>query len=242
MARIGECAMTEKNRFLKKAAALLLAGVMLCGLAGCDRSKASDADPDSAASGLQSTSNHSAPVSSHKNTITEEFEYNGTFNKEVFEHICRNIVIEDKTLSLPFTIKNMGEGFSYNDVYTYYDEKLGLASAGWTYNGNIIGYFTAVSKSNDSDWSDNLICSFDVQQDEYEQQSEFKHISIGGMELMDTKDELVGALGQPTEKTEFSSGTVMYSYLVSEDNNVRFDISPEGKITVISITISHVLE
>ncbi len=226
--------MTEKNRFLKKAAVLLLAGVMLCEMTGCDGSKTSSAALDRATSVLQSTS-----IPLNQNTITEEFEYNGTFNKEVFERICRNIVIENKTLSLPFTIQDMGEGFSYNDVYTHYDEKLGLASAGWTYNGNIIGYFTAVCKSNDSDWSDNLICSFDVQQDEYEQQSEFKYISIGGMELMDTKNELVDALGQPTEKTEFSSGTVMFSYLVSEENNVRFDISPEGRITVISITISH---
>lgn len=217
---------------------IMLVMIMLYNCTGCTSGITESSISDCSEQSATAVDNQSTSISSNQNTITEEFEYNGTFNKDVFEHICQNIMIEDKTLSLPFTIKDMGEGYSYNDVYTYYDEKLELASAGWTYNGNIIGFFTAVCKSNDSDWSDNLICSFDVQQDEYEQQSEFKYISIGGMELMDTKDELVDALGEPTEKTEFSSGTVMFSYLVSEENNIRFDISPEGMITVISITIT----
>lgn len=221
---------------------LALATIMLYTCTGCTSSITESSFGDRSEPSATIATNQSTSVPSNQNTIAEEFEYNGTFNEDVFEHICRNIVIEDKTLSLPFTIQDMGEDYSYNDIYTYYEEKLELASAGWTYKGNIIGFFTAVSKPNDSDWSDNLICSFDVQQDEYEQQSEFKYISIGGMELMDTKDELVDTLGEPTKITEFSSGTVMFSYLISDENNIKFDISPKGRITVISITISHDFE
>ncbi|MBQ8791835.1 MAG: hypothetical protein IJZ51_11070 [Ruminiclostridium sp.] len=207
---------------------LILAMATICSCASCANNTTDS-----------SVSEQSNSTSLHQNAEANEFQYNGTFNAEVFEHICRNIVIEDKTLSLPFTIQDMGEKVSYNNIYTYYDEKYELASAPWTYNGNIIGFFTAVCQANDNEWSDNLICSFDVQQDEYEQQSELKYISIGGFELMDTKEKVIDALGQPTEKKEFSSGTIMYSYLISNDDNIKFDIDPKGKITIISITISN---
>ena len=44
--------MIMKKRVLKRAAALLLAGVMLCGLAGCDKSETSSAESGSISSTL----------------------------------------------------------------------------------------------------------------------------------------------------------------------------------------------
>ncbi len=56
---------------------------------------------------------------------------------------------------------------------------------------------------------------------------------------MDTKAELINTLGEPTEIMNYSSGAVRYSYIASENSNIRFKLNSDDKITMISITISH---
>ncbi len=82
-----------KNRFLKKAAAFLLAGAILCGLAGCDRS-----------------------------TVPESSEVSYSETGFDIERVRKNIVIKGQTIEIPVKLKDIPKGWSYKlydekDVY-----------------------------------------------------------------------------------------------------------------------------
>ncbi len=113
--------MTMKNRVLKKAAALLLAGVMLCGLAGCDRSKASDADSGSISSTL---------------TVSDSADLSDTQAEFNFDEAVKDINLFGHKISLPCMWSDFGEDFSHDDMFIPADDDL---SCNLLYKGKKIG-------------------------------------------------------------------------------------------------------
>ncbi len=113
--------MTEKNRILKRAAALLLAGVMLLGLAGCDRSKASDADSGSISSTL---------------TVSDSADLSDTQAEFDFDEAVKDINLFGHKISLPCMWSDFGEDFSHDDMFIPADDDL---SCNLLYKGKKIG-------------------------------------------------------------------------------------------------------
>ncbi len=113
--------MTMKNRVLKKAAALLLTGAMLYGLAGCDRSKASDADSGSISSTL---------------TVSDSADLSDTQAEFNFDEAVKDITLFGHKISLPCMWSDFGEDFSHDDVFVPADDDL---SCNLLYKGKKIG-------------------------------------------------------------------------------------------------------
>ena len=170
-------------------------------------------------------------------STSEAIAYNGTFNEEVFKQLCNDIIIGNKIVSLPFSLVELGEGFSYDDS-PIFDEENQIASAGWMYNNNIIGFSSTECQDTDDDLSNNKIYSIDFKDNYFKKQNDLDYIAVGGIQLSDTKEKLINTLGDPTNQYKFSSGTVCFAYELSEENNIKFDVSADGAIVKISITIS----
>ncbi len=76
--------MTEKKRLLKRAAALLLAGAMLCGLTGCDRS-----------------------------TVPESSEVSYSETGFDIERIRRSVIVDGQALEIPIKLKDLPKDWSW---------------------------------------------------------------------------------------------------------------------------------
>ncbi len=122
-----------KKRFLKKAAALLIAGAMLCGLAGCDRSN--------------------VPESSEVSYSETGFD---------IERVRKNIVIKGQTIEIPVKLKDIPKGWSYklydeNDVYLR-DEQF---MATMYYNGEKM-YVAALEQYNEKKPKESIIFNLTI--------------------------------------------------------------------------------
>ncbi len=122
-----------KNRVLKRAAELLLAGVMLCGLAGCDRS-----------------------------TVPESSEVSYSETGFDIERVRRNIVIKGQTIEIPVKLKDIPKGWSYelydeNDVHLR-DEQF---MATMYYNGEKM-YVAALEQYNEKKPKESIIFNLTI--------------------------------------------------------------------------------
>jgi hypothetical protein len=90
---------------------------MLTGsVCGCE----SKNDKPSSSSEVVSTVDESNEITENKDD--ESFEYNGTFNEEVFNHIIQDINLNGVKVSMPCTLANLEDGVTIKDLF--YSKKI----------------------------------------------------------------------------------------------------------------------
>ena len=89
--------------------------------------------------GHDNTSYESSEISQveEDNFKEDSSYYTGTFNEEVFEHIIQDISIEGVNISMPCTLKDMGDGFEVSNPLVF--EKKALTTYALNYKDVYLG-------------------------------------------------------------------------------------------------------
>ena len=206
---------------------LSIAVLMAISLSACDSEKVSSQSTESTSSTTSSTT--SVPSS------TKKIEYNGTFNEEVFNQIAQNIKIGDKTIALPCTFGDFGEGYQLGENQVL-QEDVGLSSNSLLYKDSIIGYITIKYTDGDENTKDNEITGISFSYSDFKKQTNFNCISVGGITFQDTKSKVMEQFGEPLEQHKFSSGTISFNYKTNSKDNLYFNFDDNEQVTKMEIT------
>ena len=187
----------------------------------------------SACDGVKESSQPTETTSSTTSvpSSTEEIEYNGTFNEDIFNQICQNIKVDGRTISIPCTLADLGEDYSYNMDNPVIDEKHGMSFYGLLYKDEEIGTVTLKYNSNDSNVDDDCIKGLSF----YSREN--NGVYIAGITTNDTEESVTAALGQPTKTNDKDNDQkkVMY-YKIADDKYAQFQ-TDNGKIIQISLQL-----
>ncbi len=218
--------MTEKKRILKRAAAFLLAGAMLCGLAGCDRSETNDVDSDSISSTL---------------TVSDSADLSGTQAEFNFDEAVKDITLFGHKISLPCMWSDFGDDFSHDDVFIPADDDL---TCGLLYKGKIIGVI--VFGNCDVEHSDELetkpvVCisvghynygyPYEAEEldwlDRVDYYSGLLEFSFGELTMESLEENIKNFLGDPSSNSDgFNCHYLIYDY---DNGYLLFTINDEAK-------------
>lgn len=140
---------------------------------------------------------------------TEEIEYNGTFNEDIFNQICQNIKIGDAVMSMPCTFEKMGDGFETGED-PLLDEKNGILSSDLLYEDSIVGYISLRYTEDDTEWDDNEILGYSFSYYDIKKLYDSNYISVGGITFQDRVENLTSNFGSPSKINEHSNGDQSY--------------------------------
>lgn len=216
-----------KNRILKKVAALLLAGVMLCGLAGCNRSETGNSASET--SGSIASDESIIPNSSEQVTSEnygDDNAENGPFiSEEAYNEICQNIIIGEKKISFPCTVSELNPEFTLGGVPVI-QKDLRLATFLLMHGEESIGICT-IRYTVDSD-------NFNA--DDIEQINDCRMTGIsfnsdsyvtpnfGWLSFKTGMETVLDNLGEPTERFDSDDGIHILTYKVNDDSVVEKSI------------------
>lgn len=173
-----------------------------------------------------STINESSEISQadeDNNFKEDSLYYTGTFNAEVFEHIIKNINLKGAKISMPCTLKDMGNGFEVSDPLVF--EKEAIATYALNYKDVYIGQILY-----DSD--------YELTEEELEKEKfsglyvnssvlPLANINVAGIEIGSDYKELEVLMGQPTSKNhDRESGS--YTYKLSEQKYIEFNFRDDS--------------
>lgn len=147
---------------------------------------------------------------------------NGSFN---FDEVCKNIVINGKQYTFPFSVEELGEGYSIGDIsYSILDENDEYYSADTElyYNGTDIAtiFFTGIETSE----KENKNIDFSKRKIDHLSQStlfnDIKdiYIYVCDIKVCDTANKVIDQLGNPTNQKNASANTGSYIY---KKNNTK---------------------
>lgn len=169
----------------------------------------------------------------HNNTIHESSEvsqadentdfkedssyYTGTFNEEVFEHIIQNIKLKGIKISMPCTLKDIGNGFEVSNPLVFEEKALTTYALNYkdVYLGQILYY------------SDHKLTDEELENEEFAQlyinpsELYWGNLSVAGMEIDSDYKALERVLGQPTSKN-YDGERKFYIYKLSEKKYIEF--------------------
>lgn len=171
-------------------------------------------------------------------TVITIAEPSGTFNEEVFDEVVNNIVIGDRTISLPCTIEDLGKDFSYSAEFPYYDKESGVAFYGLLYNEKDIGTAIFKYEPDDKDLSDNQILGLSLGTIFMEREN--CGLYLAGLTLNDTEDAVIDKLGQPTKFNGENGNGIMYYRVFNNDfvdeKYITIDLE-DGKVSMLHIQL-----
>ena len=103
----------------RKILCLFICSLMLTGsVCGCE----SKNDKPSSSSEVVSTVDESNEITENKDD--ESFEYNGTFNEEVFNHIIQDINLKGVKVSMPCTLADFEDGVTIKDPFLFKEDSM----------------------------------------------------------------------------------------------------------------------
>ena len=162
---------------------------------------------------------------------------NGSFN---FDEVCKNIVINGKQYTFPFSVEELGEGYSIGDIsYSILDQNDEYYSAlGKLYYNNLeiadICYFGV---------SETEISSIDLSNKkiEYLKQSSSNevndiYIEVDSIKIKCNSKKVIEKFGNPSEENNLSVGCG--SYIYNSGENTLTYLFMDYKIDGISISVN----
>ena len=162
--------------------------------------------------------------------FTEEIEYNGTFNEDIFNQICQNINIEDVLISFPCTTKELPSNISIGGEPIIIEESK-VVNYQLCYNETDLGS-CSFSYTEDPEDFDNLsMTGLGLNRDE----NLVELISVGEITFQYSKQQIIDRLGEPTNRTNFSSGNEKFDYLIDEYRYINFMFYQDGRMASIGI-------
>ena len=210
----------------RKILCLFLCSLMLTGsVCGCE----SKNDKPCSSSEVVSTVDESSEITENK--ADESFEYNGTFNEEVFRHIIQDINLKGVKVSMPCTLADFEDGVTIKDPFLFKEDSMVTYSL--SYNNT---HLAEISYYSDRELTDAELLEI-----------EFSGITInpglfdrdkfyvGSIKLDSDYTLLEDVLGNPT-KVKFDGTDGYYKYSLSEKDSLLFFIR-DKKINSINIDI-----
>ena len=123
--------------------------------------------------------------------FTEEIEYNGTFNEDIFNQICQNIKVEDVLISFPCTTRITLKHFNWREPIIIEESK--VVNYQLCYNETDLGS-CSFSYTEDPEDFDNLsMTGLGLNRDE----NLVELISVGEITFQYSKQQIIDRLGEP---------------------------------------------
>ena len=210
----------------RKILSLFLCSLMLTGsVCGCE----SKNDKPSSSSEVVSTIDESNEITENK--ADESFEYNGTFNEEVFKHIIQDINLKGVKVSMPCTLADFEDGVTIKDPFLFKEDSMVTYSL--SYNNT---HLAEISYYSDRELTDAELLEIEfsgitINPGLFDRDK----FSVGSIKLDSDYTLLEDVLGNPT-KAEFDGTDGYYKYSLSEKDSLLFFIR-DKKINSITIDI-----
>lgn len=210
----------------RKILCLFLCSLMLTGsVCGCE----SKTDKPSSSSEIVSTVDESNEITENKDD--ESFEYNGTFNEEVFNHIIQDINLKGVKVSMPCTLADFEDGVTIKDPFLFKEDSMVTYSL--SYNNT---HLAEISYYSDRELTDAELLEIEfsgitINPGLFDRDK----FSVGSIKLDSDYTLLEDVLGNPT-KAEFDGSDGYYKYSLSEKDSLLFFIR-DKKINSINIDI-----
>ena len=197
----------------------LVTAALILSLSSCGE-KADDSSSEAAKTETK------ASVTSEAETVSEaEPEYRGEFNEQVFEEMCRNIVIRGQKVSFPFSLNDLG------DEYHFDDDPLVVESKNMAYYDLFKGdeeLCSAVTRTEGVDQREYKIISLWVTEPQYD--IIFDDISIG-----DNIEKVFQKYGEKDETPTNQDYYKRYDYKITDDKYIYYLVTDDNLIAEISI-------
>ena len=210
----------------RKILCLFLCSLMLTGsVCGCE----SKNDKPSSSSEVVSTVDESNEITENKDD--ESFEYNGTFNEEVFNHIIQDINLKGVKVSMPCTLADFEDGVTIKDPFLFKEDSMVTYSLSYnnTHLAEVLYY--SDRELTDAELLEIEFSCISISPGLFERDK----FSVGSIKLDSDYTLLEDVLGNPT-KAEFDGSDGYYKYSLSEKEYLIFYIR-DKKINSITIDI-----
>ena len=210
----------------RKILCLFICSLMLTGsVCGCE----SKNDKPSSSSEVVTTVDESSEITENKDD--ESFEYNGTFNEEVFRHIIQDINLKGVKVSMPCTLADFEDGVTIKDPFLFKEDSMVTYSL--SYNNT---HLAEVLYYSDRELTDTELLEIEfscisISPGLFDRDK----FSVGSIKLDSDYTLLEDVLGNPT-KAEFDGSDGYYKYSLSEKEYLIFYIR-DKKINSITIDI-----
>ena len=210
----------------RKILCLFICSLMLVGsVCGCE----SKNDKPNSSSEVVSTVDDSNEITENKDD--ENFEYNGTFNEEVFKHIIQDINLKGVKVSMPCTLANLEDGVTIKDPFLFKEDSMVTYSL--SYNNT---HLAEISYYSDRELTDAELLEIEfsgitINPGLFDRDK----FSVGSIKLDSDYTLLEDVLGNPT-KVKFDGTDGYYKYSLSEKDSLLFFIR-DKKINSINIDI-----
>ena len=210
----------------RKILSLFICSLMLVGsVCGCENKN----DKLSSSSEVVSTVDESNEITENK--ADESFEYNGTFNEEVFRHIIQDINLKGVKVSMPCTLANLEDGVTIKDPFLFKEDSMVTYSL--SYNNT---HLAEISYYSDRELTDAELLEIEfsgitINPGLFDRDK----FSVGSIKLDSDYTLLEDVLGNPT-KVKFDGTDGYYKYSLSEKDALLFFIR-DKKINSINIDI-----
>ena len=210
----------------RKILCLFICSLMLTGsVCGCE----SKNDKPSSSSEVVSTVDESSEITENK--ADENFEYNGTFNEEVFRHIIQDINLKGVKVSMPCTLADFENGVTIKDPFLFKEDSMVTYSLSYndTHLAEILYY--SDRELTDAELLEIEFSCISISPGLFDRDK----FSVGSIKLDSDYTLLEDVLGNPT-KAEFDGSDGYYKYSLSEKEYLIFYIR-DKKINSINIDI-----
>ncbi len=210
----------------RKILCLFICSLMLTGsVCGCN----SKNDKPSSSSEVVSTVDESSEITENK--ADESFEYNGTFNEEVFKHIIQNINLKGVKVSMPCTLADFEDGVTIKDPFLFKEDSMVTYSLSYnnTHLAEILYY--SDRELTDAELLEIEFSCISISPGLFDRDK----FSVGSIKLDSDYTLLEDVLGNPT-KVKFDGTDGYYKYSLSEKDSLLFFIR-DKKINSINIDI-----
>lgn len=204
---------------------MLSAAILLCSLTGCESNQASNSESDSVSESTSDDESKDSQVNSdNADSSDSQNEQSNSHSEFDFDAAVKNITLFGKKISLPCTVKDLGEEFSLDerskwvilesvvssDLY-YKNKKIGTVNLSDSDEEQIIcldfGFGLGNEFITDEKLRKPLYESYGWYSDEIE-------IDFSGLKFNSSSNEIKFCLGEPTEKTDaYFKDYLVYEYL-----------------------------
>lgn len=256
----------RKHRYIKSVS-LLLAAVLLCGMTGCSKNEEQISDPEGSLSGSQSIPNESsasddtsvesssdvsqdipADSSVSDSVSSEQVDSSAKIN---IDEAVKDITLFGHKISLPCTIKDLGEDFSLGAEGTLFENGMefdGKLMIDILYKGDILGAVTLPNYRQGDELGDKQITSLFLgyaTDKELLGESGYKKLlemlgyysdtiewNMAGITFDSSKEMIFNALGEPDEIGDYiSSDSEMLRYKFT-DGIIEFGFVKKSLVVI----------
>lgn len=227
---------------------LFLAAAVACSASACGNgggateslSTPQGSTQSSVVSEIQSSISSSNPT--EESVTAVDSSTTGTFD---FDEVCKDIEINGKKYTFPFSLKDLGEGFTYEDILFSKKSKEAQvceATIDVYYNGKHLFDAHIGNMSNDYFNKEDMIYDIPItsfSQNNYisDMKNNTNFIKIAGISIGDTPENVVGKLGKNYDiiySDNGKIGNIIYYKGASENVSVSFIFDEEtGKVNYI---------